>query len=300
MSEALPKVQIAVDACPICGWRGEWKDAAVPRRDAQNCGGCRANLRYRNQAASILTHLGRGRYVTLRDLVRDPDIITNAAVYEVALHGPFIKYFSNIPGYVRSYYWPGAAFGEMHEGVRCEDLTKLTFADNSFDLVISSDVLEHVINFPTAFQEIFRVLRPGGAHVFTVPVSWPIPAETVRRVEEKDGHILHHTEPRFHKAGDGTPTLVCTDFGFDLLRTLDTIGYEAWFERPSLMRYPSYFDTVVVSRKPRVQLGPPALSSPPESAESVEPAIPPMPTTGGGSGARRRRMRKAVSASQSE
>ncbi|MDQ2101786.1 hypothetical protein QSG27_03655 [Azospirillum sp. C340-1] len=45
--------------------------------------------------------------------------------------------------------------------------------------------------------------------------------------------IIHHAEARFHRAGDGTATLVCTDFGFDLLRTLGRIGCEAWFEAAS-------------------------------------------------------------------
>jgi len=30
------------------------------------------------------------------------------------------------------------------------------------------------------------------------------------------------------------------------------IGYEAWFERPSIMRHPGFFDPVVVCRKPRL------------------------------------------------
>ena len=40
---------------------------------------------------------------------------------------------------------------------------RLPFADRSFDAVFSSDTFEHVQDLDLAFNEIFRVLRPGGA-----------------------------------------------------------------------------------------------------------------------------------------
>ncbi len=45
---------------------------------------------------------------------------------------------------------------------------RLPFADNRFDCVISSQVLEHVMDYTAAFQEIRRVLKPGGIslHIF--------------------------------------------------------------------------------------------------------------------------------------
>ena len=41
--------------------------------------------------------------------------------------------------------------------------------DNSFDLIIACDVLEHVSNDAKAIRELFRVLRPGGWAILTVP-----------------------------------------------------------------------------------------------------------------------------------
>jgi len=213
-------------------------------------------LRYRNQAAAILAQLGRGRYATLRDLVKSEHVRANSRVYEVALHGPFIKYFSKFAHYTRSYLWPNVRLGDTHKGVACQDITQLTFESDSFDLVISSDVLEHVEDYPAAMREIFRVLRPGGAHVLSVPIVWPMPEKTIRRVELVDGELVHRLEPRFHKAGDGTPSLVYTDFGFDILDLLQEIGYDAWYERPSLMRWPGYFDALLVCRKPRAAAQP--------------------------------------------
>ncbi|EER01003.1 3-demethylubiquinone-9 3-methyltransferase, putative [Perkinsus marinus ATCC 50983] len=42
----------------------------------------------------------------------------------------------------------------------------IPFPDNSFDGVIISDVLEHLLDLQGALTEIFRVLKPGGVLVF--------------------------------------------------------------------------------------------------------------------------------------
>jgi SAM-dependent methyltransferase len=49
----------------------------------------------------------------------------------------------------------------------------LPFADASFDFVIASEVLEHVVDDRAATAELVRVLRPGGRIAVTVPTRWP-------------------------------------------------------------------------------------------------------------------------------
>ncbi|MBN2438789.1 MAG: methyltransferase domain-containing protein [Deltaproteobacteria bacterium] len=53
------------------------------------------------------------------------------------------------------------------------DLTKLPFTGGSFDVVICSEVLEHIEDNRTAVAELVRVLKPGGDLVVTVPRFWP-------------------------------------------------------------------------------------------------------------------------------
>ena len=49
----------------------------------------------------------------------------------------------------------------------------LPFPNNSFDLVVCSEVLEHLHEYNDAVKEIHRVLKPGGKFYASVPASWP-------------------------------------------------------------------------------------------------------------------------------
>lgn len=53
---------------------------------------------------------------------------------------------------------------------RREDLTRLSFADHSFDLVYASHVLEHIPDDTSAIQEIHRVLTLKGLAILPVPI----------------------------------------------------------------------------------------------------------------------------------
>jgi SAM-dependent methyltransferase len=53
--------------------------------------------------------------------------------------------------------------------VRVASITDLPFADQSFDAVVSADVICQVVNPDVAVKEFFRVLRPGGVVVINVP-----------------------------------------------------------------------------------------------------------------------------------
>jgi ubiquinone/menaquinone biosynthesis C-methylase UbiE len=47
---------------------------------------------------------------------------------------------------------------------------KLPFDDNTFDLVICSEVLEHLEDYHAAIDEIYRVLKPEGKFLPSVPL----------------------------------------------------------------------------------------------------------------------------------
>ena len=58
-------------------------------------------------------------------------------------------------------------------GLSAADVVCLPFKDDDFDLVICSEVLEHIENYLQAIREITRVLKPGCNLVVSVPRYWP-------------------------------------------------------------------------------------------------------------------------------
>lgn len=53
------------------------------------------------------------------------------------------------------------------------DITRLPFVADCFELVICCEVMEHVVNHKQAIKEIYRVIKPGGHLVVSVPRAWP-------------------------------------------------------------------------------------------------------------------------------
>jgi SAM-dependent methyltransferase len=65
------------------------------------------------------------------------------------------------------------AHGNGRWALTAADITRLPFDDGAFDLVICSEVLEHIPDHHRAMGEIIRVLKPGGPLVVSVPRRWP-------------------------------------------------------------------------------------------------------------------------------
>lgn len=121
------------------------------------------------------------------------------------------------PGYVASQYFPKIARGSLHHGVRCEDIEQQTFQDQSFDLVVTQDVMEHVFNPEAAYREIWRTLRSGGLHVHTTPIYKNLVLTERRASLAADGSIVHLAEPEYHgNPVDPKGSLVTFHYGYDL------------------------------------------------------------------------------------
>ncbi|MGD9020856.1 MAG: class I SAM-dependent methyltransferase [Lysobacterales bacterium] len=130
------------------------------------------------------------------------------------------KLKTECPEYSSSHYFDQVQLGQTdpQSGLRCESLESLTYPDGSFDLFITQDVMEHVFDPARAFREICRVLKPGGAHVFTVPIVNRNSKTQVRASRDESGEIIFHGSAEYHGNDiDDSGSLVTMHWGYDIV-----------------------------------------------------------------------------------
>lgn len=110
--------------------------------------------------------------------------------------------------------------------INFNDVTSLSFEDESLDAIVSLDVLEHVPDYKKALKEFRRTLRPGGVLIATFPFI-DVPETLVRAKLAPDGSIAHLTEPEYHGDPLGGQVLCWYHFGWDVLDTCRSSGFDA-------------------------------------------------------------------------
>jgi SAM-dependent methyltransferase len=211
-------------SCLVCGSWGDYKrEEGRPIRETYKCTRCQASLRYRAQAEVILRYFGGSTVSSISELVRQQNF-RSLAIYEPGFIGPFRPYFRYLPHYTQSRYGTDQAIGEKRERrLDNQDLMHLTFVSESFDLIISSDIFEHIRKPYQAFCEVHRVLKEGGMHIFSIPFS-AARARTVYPVDTSGPQDVFVEPPRYHGSPATGQSLVYTDFGLDMIEELGKIG----------------------------------------------------------------------------
>jgi hypothetical protein len=191
--------------CPICEHEVEFHSDHEWFRDHYTCNSCGSIPRER--ALMVVIELFYPTWRSLRVHESSP-----------CSRGVSVKLQTECSGYLASQFYPDFPRGTMHpHGFRCEDLESLSFGNECFDLVITQDVMEHVLNPTRTFSEIARTLKPGGAHIFTVPlVNQGRPSEC-RAKRDEDGSIVYLQTAEYHgNPIDPKGSLVCMDWGYDI------------------------------------------------------------------------------------
>jgi SAM-dependent methyltransferase len=200
---------------------------ALARKESSDCASCGAKLRARRMAEVLLAIYPTGDPAPFRSLA---DWVRTATarglrIAEINRIEGLHDQLASLPGLGFSDYQPGASSGAMIDGVRSEDLTRLTYADNSFDLVLTSESLEHVPDLGKAIPEIYRILAPGGRHVCTVPILPGVAKTFSRTVLRPDGSLEDRAPRICHPGGDvGYP--VFTELGADFPELVAAAGFE--------------------------------------------------------------------------
>jgi len=120
------------------------------------------------------------------------------------------------------------------------DATLLPLSDNAFDSVIMLGGIHHVPDRQALFQQVFRVLKPGGVFYWREPVSdfwlWRVLRAIVYRLSP----MLDHDTERPLTYDETVPVLenagfldirwrTCGFFGFCLFMNSDVLFVNRWF-----------------------------------------------------------------------
>jgi SAM-dependent methyltransferase len=213
--------------CVVCGALTRFVDFTENLRESCVCARCQATNRHR-QVAYVVCNAMQAR---LRRRVRSLAAVTRVSdliVYNTEAGGPIHRTLRTLPGYRCSEYF-GSHYqsGERVNGIVHQDLMHLAMEDASVDLVLSSDVFEHIPDPYTAHAEVHRVLRPNGRHVFTVPFHQMEFLDDVRAHIDDRGVLVLDKEAIYHhdpiRPSEGA--LVYTIFGLEMLVKLRRIGF---------------------------------------------------------------------------
>lgn len=204
---------------------------AVSRKYCPACDCPRTFLRLDDNAISIRCISCKSSVISLAliDVLRDviPGF-KKKSIYELSSRGPFVEFLKKSGVALScSEYFGDIEPGKLKGGVQCQDVQRLTYDDNIFDICTSSEVFEHVPNDKQGFLEVHRVLRSDGVLIFTVPLD--LESDTLERaVLDSEGNIKHLQEPEYHidPIREHEPILAFRSYGVDILERLIEAGFE--------------------------------------------------------------------------
>jgi len=100
------------------------------------------------------------------------------------------------------------------------------FPNESFDAILSFEVLEHIPNYGAAFAECVRTLRPSGKMLFSVPFDVKARQNLIRARLRADGTIEDLLPPEYHSdPRDSGGSLCFQHFGWEMFEQLKVAGF---------------------------------------------------------------------------
>ncbi|MBC7202268.1 MAG: methyltransferase domain-containing protein [Pusillimonas sp.] len=224
--------------CPICGnkdlvsknvlWPNLIKEWELSERETQyinrqqgfHCAKCLNNFRSMALAFAILDLYNERDKLFKTFCDNSPGL----SVLEINRAGNLTSFLQRLPNHQLIEY-------PKH------DMQRLDIDSGKFDVVIHSDTLEHVPNPVLGLKECKRVLKPGGACIFTVPII-------VDRLSRRRDNLC----PSYHGSSERSDSdqLVYTEFGADFWKVV----LEAGFHHCDLiaLEYPSAMAIVAINK----------------------------------------------------
>ncbi|MDO8726224.1 MAG: class I SAM-dependent methyltransferase [Candidatus Methanoperedens sp.] len=211
--------------CIVCGSISLINVKDNNLRETCVCIKCGSTNRQR-QIAYVCLEAGlqnRKHLSSLKDFIKLDDFVVYNTEASGAIHCQLLK----MKNYIYSEYF-GISYtsGDIVNNIMHQDLMDMSFSNETIDLMISSDVFEHIPDPYKAHKEVYRVLKHGGRHIFTVPFYQTEFLDEDRIGNDNEGNIVHLKKPLYHEdplRPEGA--LVYKIFSLEMLVKLRKIGF---------------------------------------------------------------------------
>lgn len=155
-------------------------------------------------------------------------------------------------GDIIGFEYSGEGYIGTENGIQIEDICKLSFGDENFDMIVVNDTFVLAEDYKSALSEAYRVLKTGGKLIFTVPFD--ANSGYTQQIARKINGELRYSRGEWNYYNPIAPNIirpVYHIFGWDLLNTLLECGFKetvakAYYgiEKGYMGYLPLYFEAV--------------------------------------------------------
>jgi SAM-dependent methyltransferase len=246
--------------CNVCGQRCQlvYEPQFESDRSAQKlsllrenlqCGECQSWQRIRALAHGIIAECNARQKLEATSIRQLASSLNGIDILDTDSFGIIGRLLRGKPNYKVSDYRPDLPPGKMSNGAYNVNLEKIPFDDGSFDMIISTEVLEHVRDPKIAHSEVFRCLKPGGVHIFTVPFDHSS-CSTRTLIDASSPTDIYLELPQIHGDSLTTGIVAYRIYGMDMLAMVRSIGFDISLNRFSSAQHGIFDEIYFTAKKP--------------------------------------------------
>jgi SAM-dependent methyltransferase len=224
-------------------------------RETMSCNSCLATMRERQMAVGLLAELSARIGETYDNLIDYRNSKrAGVRILDTDSFSSISRILRGAGGYTHTQYRPKLTNGaRLDDGSINVNLLEIPYGPDCFDVILTSDVMEHVAEDERAHREIYRCLSNDGTYIFTVPFDPCLYAtKQLTQSSGAPGEYFILNEQIHGDPHSGSGIIAHRIYGQQFVSDLNSLGYEVEYRnitRPELGIFGG--DLFVARKSPR-------------------------------------------------